>query len=403
MNTKNVIAVIPARGGSVSIPRKNIKLLAGKPLIAYPIQLAKSIANIDRVIVSTDDQEIAEVAREYGAEIPFMRPAELATGETPTLPVLQHCVRFLKEAEGYDAHIVLLLYPTSPFLRRECVEEALDKLLHAQVNSVISVVVDYGRFWNFDESANRYVPLHPKERVNRQFYKPLYREDGAIYFSRSDVLVGMNKLVDEHNVDFIVRDPSENIDIDTVGDWIAAEKKIKVCMPQKIQGSKAFLRVLTERDATKRYCAWLKDEDVNQYLETRNATIDGLKRYIREKISSDRCIFWGIFDQASQKHIGNLKLEPIDFACQTAELGIIIGDKEYWGRGYAAEAMELALRYAFEELQLKEVTLGVSAENTRAIRLYEHIGFKIKDVETRKKGDQETKRIVMVLERSTFS
>src|SRR3989344_6984464 len=118
-----VLAVIPARGGSKGIPKKNIKLLAEKPLIAYPIELAKSIPEISKVIVSTDSEEIAEIARKHGAEIPFIRPKELAEDETPTLPVLQHAVTSLEEKENWKADLVILLYPTSPFLSKERVTE----------------------------------------------------------------------------------------------------------------------------------------------------------------------------------------------------------------------------------------------------------------------------------------
>ena len=120
---KNILAIIPARKGSKSIPNKNLKKLGGKPLIAYPIKLAKSIKIINKVVVSTDSEEIANVAKKYGAEVPFIRPAELAKDETPTLPVLQHCVKFLEENENYKADLILLFYPTCPFLKKETIIE----------------------------------------------------------------------------------------------------------------------------------------------------------------------------------------------------------------------------------------------------------------------------------------
>ena len=101
MKKNKIVAIIPARGGSKSIPRKNILLFKSKPLIAWPIELAKSIPLIDRVIVTTDDDEIIEIAGKYGAEVLFKRPIELAKDDTPTLPVIQHCVNLLEENEGY--------------------------------------------------------------------------------------------------------------------------------------------------------------------------------------------------------------------------------------------------------------------------------------------------------------
>jgi len=219
-----IIAIIPARGGSKSIPKKNIQLLRGKPLIAWPIELAKSIKEIERIIVSTDNDEIMTIAQKYGAETPFKRPKELAADETPTLPVLQHCISYLEKKENYRPDIVLILYPTAPFLRKERVVEALNLFEKTNCNSVISVVKDWGRFWKFDEGAKKYIPFYPHARVNRQYFKPLYREDGAVHFSRYEVLMNMNKLVDENNIEFLIMEKNENIDIDTTPDFAKARK-----------------------------------------------------------------------------------------------------------------------------------------------------------------------------------
>ncbi len=223
---KKIIAVIPARGGSKSIPKKNIKILGDKPLIAYTIEMAKSVKEIDRVIVSTDTEKIAEIAKKYGAEIPFLRPPELCQDDTPSLPVLQHCVKYLEEQEGYKTDIVVQLFPTSPFLRKETVIKAINLLKNKECNSVVSVEEDYGRFWKLDKLKNKYVVFYPKERINRQYYKPLYKENGAIYFNTYDVVINQNKIVDEESVGFIVMKPNELIDIDTLEDWKNAEDKI---------------------------------------------------------------------------------------------------------------------------------------------------------------------------------
>ena len=108
-NNAKIITIIPARKLSKSIPNKNIKLLGNKPLIAYPIDLAKSVDAIDRVIVSTDSKKIAQISKQYGAEAPFIRPAELAQDDTPTLPVLQHCISYLEENEKYMTEIIAQL------------------------------------------------------------------------------------------------------------------------------------------------------------------------------------------------------------------------------------------------------------------------------------------------------
>ena len=105
MKIKNILAIIPARGGSKTILKKNIKKMCGKPLIYYPIRLAKSIKAINRIVVSTDSKEIAKVARKFGAYVPFLRPSGLSKDDTPMLPVLQHCIRYLKDNEGYKGRI----------------------------------------------------------------------------------------------------------------------------------------------------------------------------------------------------------------------------------------------------------------------------------------------------------
>ncbi|MEK7462344.1 MAG: acylneuraminate cytidylyltransferase family protein [Patescibacteria group bacterium] len=230
MNKKGekIVAIIIARGGSKSIPRKNVLPLHGKPLIAWPIDLAKSVVAIDRVIVSTDDDEITEIAKRYGAEVPFKRPAELADDVTPTLPVIRHCVEYLEKEEGYRPDIVLVFFPTAPFLKKERVEQALEKFEMTDCNSVISVVEDWGRFWSLNEEKSKYTILHPKERVNRQYYKPLYKEDGAIYFSRRDVWMEQNKAVDDNNMEFVIHDEDENVDIDNPSDWAkAADREVE--------------------------------------------------------------------------------------------------------------------------------------------------------------------------------
>ena len=224
---KNILAIIPARGGSKSIPNKNIKKLGNKPLITYPIELAKSIKVINKIVVSTDSEEIAKVARQYGAEVPFIRPAELAKDETPTLPVLQHCVKFLEGNENYKADLILLLYPTCPFLKKETVIETINLLKDKNCNSVISVEKDYGRFWKYNKLKNKYIPFYPKKRINRQYYKPLLRENGAIYYSKYDMIMNENKIVDDNSIKFLVMNPKELIDLDTIEDWKNAEERIK--------------------------------------------------------------------------------------------------------------------------------------------------------------------------------
>ncbi len=153
----HVLAIIPARGGSKSIPRKNIKPLAGHPLVAYSIAAALQAKCVTRTIVSTDDEEIAAVARQYGAETPFLRPAEFAQDHTTDLPVFQHALAWLAESEAYVPDIVVQLRPTSPIRPPDCVDQAVKILIeHPGIDSVRGVVPSGQnpfKMWRIDEEG----------------------------------------------------------------------------------------------------------------------------------------------------------------------------------------------------------------------------------------------------------
>jgi len=159
------------------------------------------------------------------------------------------------------------------------------------------------------------------------------------------------------------------------------EKKLE----EKIVGDRIYLRLLTENDASKDYCRWLNDPEVNQYLETHQATIGSLKKYIKERTGDKNCFFMGIFDKENNKHIGNIKLEPIDWKKKSAVTGILIGDKSYWGKGIGTEATKLMVNYGFNKLGLNEIELGVLSENKAAIKVYEKVGFVIDHIEEKAK------------------
>ncbi len=147
-----------------------------------------------------------------------------------------------------------------------------------------------------------------------------------------------------------------------------------------IKGKKIYLRKLNISDASEVYCRWLNDSEVNKYLETRKATIEELKNYIKQKNKKINCRLFGIFDINNDKHIGNIKLEPIDFFEKKAKLGIMIGEKSYRNKGIGTEATKLLNDFAFNQLKLNCIYLGVIPENKSAIRIYEKVGFEIKEI-----------------------
>jgi [ribosomal protein S5]-alanine N-acetyltransferase len=143
----------------------------------------------------------------------------------------------------------------------------------------------------------------------------------------------------------------------------------------KIKGQRIYLRELSEADATVEYCAWLNDKKVNKHLETKQMELKKLKNYVREKKEKKDCIFLGIFLNKSDTHIGNIKLEPIDWEDKTATMGMMIGNKSYWGKGLATEALELLTEWAFKNIDMKTINLGVVGKNMAAIKVYEKAGF----------------------------
>lgn len=219
---KKIIAIIPARGGSKGIPRKNVKDLAGKPMISYIIESVKKTEGIDRVIVSTEDEEIARVSKEYGAEVPFIRPSELAEDEIATLPVLQHALEWLEKNENYIPDYVLLVYPTSPLLKTERIREAIDLCLKLNSDSVVSVHYDKGQY--LVEVEGGWSRLYPTKIANRQWMKPLAKINGAIFLTRAEILK-RQPVADK--IDILVMDKEENIDVDHIEDFEKVELILK--------------------------------------------------------------------------------------------------------------------------------------------------------------------------------
>lgn len=144
-----------------------------------------------------------------------------------------------------------------------------------------------------------------------------------------------------------------------------------------ITGERIYLKTMQAENATAEYAGWLNDPAVNKYLETKSANIGELKNYIKAKLADENCLFFGIFMKDSDKHIGNLKLEPIDWRKKFAVFGILIGDKNYWGKGLATEATKLITDFSFNKLNLETLELGVIADNLAALKVYEKIGFKV--------------------------
>lgn len=219
---QNVVAIIPARGGSRGLPRKNIRLLSGKPLIAYTIEAAKASRLIDRVIVSTEDDEIARIAKEFGAEVPFKRPPELAGDEIKTEPVLKHALCWLEENEGCRVDIVVYLQITDIFRKKDMIDEVVRRLLeNDELDSCFVAYKTHKNFWR--RMGNKYVRLAPDiDYGPRQKKEPIYREDTGLACASRGWVIKQGKRLGE-KVDIVINDDDASfIDIhDKFSLWLA--------------------------------------------------------------------------------------------------------------------------------------------------------------------------------------
>ncbi len=230
-----VLAVIPARGGSKGIPRKNIRDFAGWPLIAWSIAAARHAAGVKRVILSTDDEEIASVAREYGAETPFLRPAEFAQDNTTDLPVFEHALRWLAEHEGYRPDVVVQLRPTSPVRPPGLVDEALRILVeHPDADSVRGVVPagqNPHKMWRLSGDGPMQnlldVPGLPEPyNAPRQSLPPIHWQTGHVDAIRSATILEGGSMSGRVIYPLLI-DPRYTVDIDNLQDWARYEHLVE--------------------------------------------------------------------------------------------------------------------------------------------------------------------------------
>ena len=225
LNNKKILALIPARGGSKGLPRKNIKPLLGKPLIAWTIEQALNSKYIDRVIVSTDDLEIAEISKKYGAEVPFIRPKELAQDDTPTIDVVFHTLDYF-ENKGEKFDIVILLQPTSPLRETSDIDRALEMFINNEdALSLVSVKEnEHPPFWSLKLESNFLKPLFEEKLFfkRRQELPQSYMPNGAIFIARVDTLKQYKTFYTPKTIAYIMP-PEKSIDIDTKFDFLLVE------------------------------------------------------------------------------------------------------------------------------------------------------------------------------------
>jgi N-acylneuraminate cytidylyltransferase len=227
------LAIIPARGGSKRIPRKNIKPFCGKPMIAWSIEAALESGCFDRVVVSTDDAEIAEVARQQGAEVPFMRPAEFSDDHTGTIPVIRHAIETMN-SQGRLVEQACCLYATAPFIRAEDLRQGLDILQGSDVDyafSVTSYAFPIQRALRLTREG-RVEMFNPEHFTTRsQDLEEAYHDAGQFYWGRADAWLQGKMIFSPTSLPVML--PRHRVqDIDTPEDWVRAEWLFKAMQAQ---------------------------------------------------------------------------------------------------------------------------------------------------------------------------
>jgi CMP-N,N'-diacetyllegionaminic acid synthase len=222
-----VLGLIPARGGSKGVPKKNIKLLGRKPLIEYTIDSAKDSKLLSKIIVSTDDEEIAIAAEIFGYKPPFIRPAELAEDRSTSLEVAQHAIAFF-ESQNIFFDAVCLLQPTSPFRENGCIDKAISKFINSNADCLVSVLPiphEYNPHWAFEETENGLLKIATGEETiipRRQALPKAFHRDGSIYITKTKVI--KNGSLYGNTIAYIESNPEFHVNIDTMKDWEKAEK-----------------------------------------------------------------------------------------------------------------------------------------------------------------------------------
>ena len=222
----NILCVIPVRGGSKGVPRKNVRSVAGRPLVVWTIEQALAARPVLDVLVSTDDPEIADVARAAGADVPFLRPAELAQDETPTEPVIRHAIA-ARTAQGRRPDAVMLLQATSPVRQPGTLDRAVEQFTASGVDSMVGVVPVAPFLWELSDPPRAAYPVDARPR--RQDMTPTdkrYRETGSLYLTRTEIYERLDNRLGG-SIGLFVMAEEEGVDIDTFQDLELAERYLE--------------------------------------------------------------------------------------------------------------------------------------------------------------------------------
>ena len=233
----NILGIIPARGGSKRIKNKNIRLFAGKPLKAWSIESALKSNSIDRVLVSTDSEEIAKIANEYGAEVPFLRPKELAEDTVATEPVVKHAYEWLIKNENYTADAIVLLMPTNPLRTYSHIDEGIRIFKEKNVDSVVSVnetPANHTPYWTITKDENNNPVMWDGSNIkdiiprSQDFKKETYGRNDLVYVLKPKNLLEEKSNLYGEKVELYITDLLHDADINTEHEWKLTELQFKL-------------------------------------------------------------------------------------------------------------------------------------------------------------------------------
>jgi len=396
-----ILAIIQARMNSTRLPGKIMKPLLEQPVLYHVFLRVADSEYLDEIVVATTTEPSDDCIKEYCDKecIPVFRGSDS--------DVLD---RYYQCAFQYKADTIVRITADCPLHEATIIDKVICGYMEGGYDYVTNTL-EYtypdgmdvevfsfkvlerawknARLGSEREYVTPYIRNDPTTRMKSivaELAYPLYRltlDTPEDYLFITKIFEGMNRYcfsLDEV-ITYLEHNPgllhiNQHIGMNE-GYFKSLVQDAKKCI---ITTDRIFLRELTGSDATDRYCQWLNDPEVTRFLETKGSTLSGIQTFIAEKHTRPDCIFWGIFLKETNRHIGNIKLEPIQFTTKEAEIGIMIGDKSVWGKGYCQESVRAVTDYAFSTIGLTKIKLGVILENTKAITCYKKAGFVIERV-----------------------
>lgn len=397
-NKCSILAIIPARGGSKGMPGKNLARTDGIPLIRYTIDVAKKSKYIDKIIVSTDDHSIADFAVESGIAVPFLRPKKFAKDSSPTSDAVLHAIEWLeKHNQTFD--ILLLLEPTSPLRKDTDIDAAIELFIknYDHADALVSVgEVHMEHPYITKRIDHGFVkPLFPDLPTfhQRQQLPKVYFPYGVIYISKVATYKKAKTFYQEKTIPYYI-ERWQNYEVDDLYDLLCIERIMsnrqnqylkpnvfrKPPLTGEIMGKNIILKEFSDENLyDKRYLKWLHDREViktigrSEYFTP--VAFSDVETYVRELQQSENDYFFALYTKKDNQFIGTAKIKWTDWYNKTADIGIMIGEKSYWGRGLATDTMVTLCSIAFNKLNLRRLTGGCLTSNIAMIKCLEHIGF----------------------------